>query len=60
MRNLITLCFCLSFGSVFILTLLVGFAWLFDLRPVNLYAAWKISGMLAMISFILQLLFGKK
>ena len=42
----------------FIITVIVGLAWLFDATPVNLIKVWKFVGSCFAISLLFQALFG--
>jgi len=42
----------------FIITFIVGLAWLFDTTPDNLIKVWKFVGSCFAVSLLFQLLFG--
>jgi len=42
----------------FIITVIVGLAWLFDATPVNLIKVWKFVGSCFAVSLLFQALFG--
>lgn len=59
-RSRITQIFGILFALTFFITIIVGIAYLFDSKPVNLHKVWKFLGSCLAVSFLFQLLFGAK
>ena len=58
MRNFITNVFWLLVSLVALATILVGFLWLLDFKPNNLYLVWSVLCKSLVISFLFYILFG--
>jgi hypothetical protein len=58
MRNFITGIFRLVLGVTILVTLLVGFLWLFEFKPNNLYLVWAICYKSLAVSLLFFILFG--
>ena len=43
-----------------LISIIVGFAWLFDSKPDNLYSVWEFLGSCLVISLLFFILFGGK
>jgi len=58
MRNLITFLFFTILSITLTVSMLVGVAWLIDLKPKNLYLVWEICYSSLAVSLLLFILFG--
>ena len=58
MRNFITGIFALLLTITILITLLVGFLWLFNFTPSNLYLVWSYCYKSLAVSSLLYILFG--
>lgn len=58
MRNFITGIFVLLLVITILVTLLVGFLWLFNFTPSNLYLVWEVCYKSLAVSSLLYLIFG--